>query len=101
MPSSGRQVLTALDAKLDGVITTAAGVAGAPAAFLSGGRGGAASSKHAAGGNGSELDYVLAAKNAYLRAIEDAVQLVKVLPSRIKSSRLDIKHGIEVQPCRH
>jgi hypothetical protein len=76
-----RQVLTALDAKLDGVITTAAGVAGAPAAFLTGSKGVAASGKHAAGGSGNELDHVVAAKNAYLRAIEDAVQLVKVLHS--------------------
>ena len=73
-PSGVRQVLSALDAKLDGVITTAAGVAGAPAAFLSGNN----ADKHAAGG--SELDHVVAAKNAYLRAIEDAVQLVKVRP---------------------
>ena len=65
------QVLTALDAKLDGVINTAAGVAGAPAAFLSGKQAGA-------NGSGSELDHVVAAKHAYLRAIEDAVLLVKV-----------------------
>jgi len=64
-------VLTALDAKLDGVINTAAGVAGAPAAFLSGKQ---------AGANGSmDLDHVVAAKHAYLRVIEDAVLLVTVL----------------------
>ncbi len=64
-------MLTALDAKLDGVINTAAGVAGAPAAFLSGKQ---------AGANGSmDLDHVVAAKHAYLRVIEDAVLLVTVL----------------------
>ena len=65
-------MLTALDAKLDGVINTAAGVAGAPAAFLSGKQAGPPPDGR------SELDHVVAAKRAYLQTIEDAVLLVKV-----------------------
>ena len=85
------QVLTALDAKLDGVINTAAGVAGAPVAFLSGGNGG---KRHDMGSSGAELDHVVAAKNAYLRTIEDAVLLVKVHHNRIPLADLRQRSGM-------
>ena len=61
------------------MINTATGVAGAPAAFLTG-------KPTVPSGGGSELDHVVAAKHAYLRAIEDAVLLVKVLPPSMASS---------------
>lgn len=90
------QVLTALDAKLDGVINTAAGVAGAPAAFLSGNNGGSKANVSTGGkrpvrGSGAEFDHVVAAKNAYLRTIEDAVLLVKVPVAEMSASVADHK----------
>lgn len=56
-------MLNVLDAKIDGVITTAASVVGAPAAFLS------------ASGRSQKL---AVAKKSYLSHIDDAVELIKV-----------------------
>lgn len=67
------KMLQALDARIDGVLVTAAGVAAVPAAFLTG-KGGAAGSS---GGGGGEVALVMEAKNAYLSAIEDALLLIK------------------------
>lgn len=77
------KVLTALDAKIDGVISTAAGVAGAPAAFLSShsaataAKEDTAAAEVAAAGPSQDMRVVVEAKNAYLAAVEDGLRLIQ------------------------